>query len=274
LIGISFVLVQGFWLAFVSYSLLLGWSYVLNQIFDVEGDRINDKLFFLPRSIISLRYAWIFAHAALIASVLMAIPLGTSYHILFGISLLLGYAYSGPPFRLKDRPFLDVLSNALGYGGLNLLVGISLTAPLSARFTLHVAVYVLAVAAVFLNTTIPDIKGDRQAGKRSTGVLLGRNRTLGLSSGLFLVVLVLSWIVRDPISLTAGGFGLLFTVLALHRPGDLFPKLAFRVPSAVFLLSVALRYPPLLVLLVLTLVSLRLYYKWRFGLLYPSMTGP
>ena len=262
-----------FWLIFISYSLLLGWVYVLNQIFDIESDRINEKLFLLPSGIISLREAWIFSFCALIASFLLAMQVGISFLVLWVFSLIMGYMYSGPPFRLKDRPVLDVFANSLGYGCVNFLVGWITVRPVSSAAFPHAGLYFMAVAAVFLNTTIPDIPGDKAAQKVTTGVLLGRKYTTILSALLFFMAFFLSLRLTDFVTSIASMTGLILSVLSAFRRDDLLPKLSYRIPAGIFALFVSLRYPPLLLLSIVTLVGMRVYYKRRFGLAYPSVTG-
>ena len=46
-------------LPMIMLTALGGGGYVLNQIFDLESDKINRKLFILPKGYISLKAAWI-----------------------------------------------------------------------------------------------------------------------------------------------------------------------------------------------------------------------
>jgi 1,4-dihydroxy-2-naphthoate octaprenyltransferase len=203
----------------------------------------------------------------------MGIGIGRVYLILWTVSLVMGYAYSGPPFKFKDKPVCDILSNALGYGIVNFAVGWTISADLSLTILPHAGLYALAVGAVFLNTTVPDIPGDRSAGKRTTGVLMGKRNTLVLSALLFISTLILSLVIKDLIVTVASLAGAFLSLFSIFTENDLFPKLSYRIPAGVFVLFVSLRYPPLLVLGVITAISMRIYYKRRFGLAYPSITG-
>ena len=49
------------WAALGGFSLIVASIYVVNQIVDIESDRINHKLFLLPHNYISIRTAWILA---------------------------------------------------------------------------------------------------------------------------------------------------------------------------------------------------------------------
>lgn len=87
--------------------------------------------------------------------------------------LALGAAYSLPPIRLKGRPGLDVLSNAIPIGLLAPLAGWQLAAP-PTTFPWQLGLLgILTGAALYLPTTMMDRRADRDAGIRTTAVALG-----------------------------------------------------------------------------------------------------
>jgi 4-hydroxybenzoate polyprenyltransferase len=92
-----------------------------------------------------------------------------------GVFIALSLAYSAPPVRLKARPGLDSLSNALYLAPL--LVGWSLyrdeLPPLSLT-----AAGILWCAAMHAYSAIPDIEADRRAGLSTIATALGRDRAL------------------------------------------------------------------------------------------------
>ena len=55
------------------YTLLMGGIYILNQIYDLETDRINDKVYFLPRNIFTIQQASIEMLILFLISALMSI---------------------------------------------------------------------------------------------------------------------------------------------------------------------------------------------------------
>ena len=270
-ITLSFPL--SFWKIFFSYSFLMGGIYILNQIFDVESDRRNEKLFLLPRGIISIRNAWISFFFVIFLSILIAFPLSQSYLVLWVPSLTLGILYSAPPFKFKGRPLLDFLSNAFGYGLLNFLVGWISCFSLKKEAFLFSIPYIIAVGAVFLNTTIPDIPGDKESGEKTTGVLLGRKKTAILAFLFLLLTFFSSLYFRDYIVLLASTISLPPFFLAMKHNTDFFVKFSYRIGGGIFALILAIQCPLFLIIGVLTLLFLKLYYKRRFGLNYPSLTG-
>lgn len=266
-------LIRGLWV----YSLLLGAIYVLNQIYDVETDRKNRKLFLLADGYIQIRSAWLYTAFLLLlsyASLRLFFPNRPSLRVLWFLSLGMGILYNVPPWKFKGRPYLDLLSNAVGYGGLNVLFGMALrgSPPLSTAL-FETLPYVLAVGAVFLLTTLPDIPGDRAAGDRTTGVALGAKKTALLAFIWLLLAGITAFFARDPLVFYPSWVSLPLYARALRSPTDETAKLAYRLSAGIFALFLALKIPLYLGLGLLTFLALKLYYRWRFHLDYPSLKG-
>jgi len=272
-LAVEFSPSRNFWVVFVSYTLLMGGSYIINQIWDKESDRINKKLFLLSEGIISINLAIFWLLLTLGVSLYLSIKIGGNFVILWSISLVMGVLYSTPPFKFKGRPLLDLLSNALGYGFINFLVGWTCVAPLSAESYLHSLPYIFMVGAVFLNTTVPDIPGDKEAGEITTGVFLGVRGTTLLALVFIAVALILGILFRDPFTIVASVVSTPFFLNALLSPSDLSVKLSYRIGGGSLVLLVSLRYILFLIILIFVYFSLKFYYRFRFGLDYPTLKG-
>jgi 4-hydroxybenzoate polyprenyltransferase len=95
----------------------------VNQIYDLEVDRINKPERPLPSGAMSIREAWVVTIAAYAAALAVAWLVNP---LLFGIVALtaaLTYAYSGPPFRTKRHWFLANFTIAIPRGFLLPLAG-------------------------------------------------------------------------------------------------------------------------------------------------------
>lgn len=264
-----------FYIVFLSYSLAMASVYVINQIYDVESDRINRKLFLLPEGIIKIRDAALFAALLFLFSIAISFipPVTGTYRVILLLSLLLGVLYSAKPFSLKDRPFLDMIANGIGYGVLNFLAGWVTVKPFEASALLHSLPYFLSVSAIFLNTTVADIPGDSAQGKRTTGVTLGRGPTTRLALIILILALFSALFLGDYLLASTALLSLPFFAKAALRGSVEDVKLSFRAGPALLALIYGIHYPQLLILLVLTTAYLKLYYKLRFGLSYPSLKG-
>ncbi|MFP4163191.1 MAG: UbiA family prenyltransferase [Chitinispirillaceae bacterium] len=267
------------WQALVGFSLLVASIYVVNQITDIESDRINRKLFLLPHGYVSVRTAWILAVVCAVSGLFLASLIGLWMTILFGTGLVLGVLYNLPPANLKNRAIGGVLANSLGHGMVTFLVGwLAAKSNQNLSFSLFGTgltsslAPALANGAVFLATTIPDAQGDLQTGKKTFCVVYGP-KTTALVASLFCSLALISsffmenhfWVMALPSLISLGFF--VNSALTAQIESAYY---AFKWP--VFLLSVfvALYVPVYGVLILITFISSRLYYRWRFGIEYPS----
>ena len=264
-------------LGFLAYSLLMSATYVVNQIYDRETDRQNRKLFLLADGLLPVSGAWRFTVLLVFLSWMGLIPLRSLPQFpqilgLWTLSGLLGAAYSVPPVRLKARPLWDLLANALGYGGLNVAFGMALAGPVPPFFWVQTLPYILAVGAVFLLTTLADVPGDRATGARTTGVVLGEARTALLALLLLSSALLVAFRVHCPLVFWAALASWPLYLATCFRPHDRrWVPFAFRLSGALFGILVALKFPLFLGLSALTVLAMKLYYRQRFGINYPSL---
>ncbi|MBN2070311.1 MAG: UbiA family prenyltransferase [Candidatus Krumholzibacteriota bacterium] len=259
----------------IAFTMLTGAIYIINQISDRESDLDNDKLFFIPESIISVRTASVEASVLIIISLAISFTwLPAGFTLISFAGLLLGIIYSVEPVRLKKRPLFDVLANAVGNGILNTLAGwIAVGGELKGLIIL--LPYPFAVASVHLVTTLADIEGDRKSSLRTSGIALGVKKGLIFSTILMAAAAVLAVISSNREALYATLLSLpAFLVpmrsenARLSRSNILIPaKLSTLVFSVVAGFLFRLYIPFLLIIVIAT----RIYYRRRFRLDYPSM---
>lgn len=261
-----------FWIAFISATFISAYIYVINQIFDRDSDRRNNKLFLISEGFISVKEASVFAIFLALTSFIMGLFVGKDYMTLLFVGFIVGTLYSIPPFRFKGKPFLDMLSNALGYAFLNLGAGFVVGGN-GLKDLLFISLpYFFAVCALYLNTTIPDIPGDKENNLITTGVLLGERITSFISTLFVFLALIFSF--RNPFMLVVSAVSLPFYTLAFLMGGkEFYAKLSYRVSGLAFTLLLIIKYPIFAIPSILTLISLRIYYSLRFGLNYPSLFG-
>ncbi len=255
-----------FILAWLSFTMLIGAVYVANQIFDIEGDRENEKLFILPKGAVLVRTACIYTGVLVAASLAIAWFINLPYFIVAVLSAILGVLYTVPPFHFKGRAILDALSNGIGNGLLNTAAGWAAVAALDWRFALYTAPYVPAVMAVFLLTAIPDLPGDREAGEKTTPVVFGGKVTAWAALGLMALSLLLAVIFSNTIAGMCAVGSLPFFVVAVVKMEDRFHILAYRFATLFYAVIAAIFNPWLLVPVVGSVLLAKFYYhfKWQF----------
>ena len=258
------------------YSLLMGAVYILNQMSDRHTDEINGKLYlvargYLKESNLKIQIGILFSVSVIIA--FLRFPQTYIYMIL--LSVILGVLYSVPPVRLKGRPFLDLLANAFGFGVVAFAVGWTSRSALSMDLIRYSLPYVICISAAFINTTIPDIKGDVQNGDVTTGGFLGIRNSCIVSTLLIGTVPLISLLLKDFICLTASVLSLPFFIyMTISNWDERSPKiwaitLATKVSLLVLSLLIAVFIPLYFVLLISTLLLMKAYHRMRFGISYP-----
>jgi homogentisate phytyltransferase/homogentisate geranylgeranyltransferase len=184
----------------------------LNQISDVEIDRINKPYLVLPAGLLSRRSAVLTVAACLAASLLLGhatslFPSHATGGLRFALhgSALLGTLYSLPPFRLKRSPLLaatcivavrgavinasfyaHALRAAFGGAAAATVVGTLLADRRCLLSSLFFCVFGIVIA---LMKDVPDVRGDRRGRVRTFSVRLGPARVFRWSrrllAGLF-----------------------------------------------------------------------------------------
>jgi 4-hydroxybenzoate polyprenyltransferase len=268
---------------FACLTAILVTAYLLNQIFDLESDRRNLKGHFLTRGIFKVRTVLVMAMVAFLFASYLFRSVGAAQRTPLVLALALSLAYSLPPLRLVARPFVDLLANAVGYGGVAYVTGYVAYDASIARAADLALPYVFFVGATFLHTTILDIDGDRNTDKTTTSVLIGVRASAVLAcvltvAGLFPAVLSAYRVHGEKSSLVILSIGLVVFVYAatrlLRTTNTSASSNAVQVVTVVVTITAAVAWPVYLALLVPIVVSARYYYRARFGLSYPGPAPP
>ena len=258
-------------LALLLVTFLVGAVYILNQIFDIESDRLNRKFFFLAQGYISKRSAFFEMMLLDLISIIPAFFISWQLGLLFIMGMIFGFLYSIPPFSFKNKPIGGFMLNALAHGNLAFLMGWCMNQFLSSKALLFSLPYMFAVGAIYLNTTIPDIDGDRGMRKITLAVRWGKEKVVVLSCVLVAVAIVLSFLVRDIPFLIASSLSFPFFIYSTFRKKE--REIILTTKLSILFLSIAagIFYPWYFAILILGFVGTRLYYKARFNLDYPTL---
>lgn len=257
--------------------MLMGGVYILNQITDIETDRFNKKLFILAEQLIPLKNAYIEMFLLCSISLFLSSLFGIYFFSFAIISLMIGILYSLPPIKLKGRPILDTLSNGIGYGIINFVMGWLMQNPFEWSIFFRFLPYFLSICAVFINTTIVDIEGDKKSGDITTAVFLGERKSYVLSSLLMVGALYIAVIQKDLICLIPATISLpLFFYTATYsflsnKINRRMTILSFRLPGLIFTIITCIIYPVIIPFLLMVFISMKIYYKGRFQIDYPTL---
>lgn len=152
-------------------------TFGINDVHDYESDRINPRKNGIEGMCLPVEHRRVVMTSALAAGFLfLIVSLITldRLNIFFTVTILvLSYAYSTPPWRLKTRPPLDAISAgvfgflapfALGYG----FVDDALSLPF------HAYLFTLCVAGFQTFSTIMDYDADKKTGDGTFAVVCGK----------------------------------------------------------------------------------------------------
>ncbi|MBG0561530.1 UbiA prenyltransferase family protein [Actinoplanes aureus] len=173
----------------------LVWGAVLaqNDLYDLPSDRANPRKATAPLvtgAITARRLRnW---YAGLAAAALgCALYVGPLFVLGVGGVLLLGWAYSVPPLRLKTRPGWDVAVNAFVVGAVSPAAGWAITrAPWEFPWQFGL-IGVLFAAALYVPTTVTDLAADTGAGDTTFAVRFGARTAYRIGVGLWAGALAL-----------------------------------------------------------------------------------
>ena len=174
----------------------LVWGAVLaqNDLHDLTSDRANPRKATAPlvTGAVSAGRLRLWYWGIVVAALACALVVGPLFVLGVAGVLLLGWAYSVPPLRLKTRPGWDVTVNAVVVGVVSPAAGWAITRPpweFPWQFGL---IGLLFAAALYLPTTVTDLAADTGAGDTTFAVRFGAPLAHRLGTALWGAALVFS----------------------------------------------------------------------------------
>lgn len=258
-----------FWIVISSLTLLMGGVFILNQIQDRETDRANGKLFLLANGIVSVNKAYkeavLLIAVGLILSFWVNLKIGLGFLILF---ILSGLLYNYPPILWKNRPIMGLIANSIG-GFVIYSLG-WITRGGDGGVVFHGAGYTLAGGAVFLNTTLPDMEGDRKTGKITFGVKYGVKKTALWALILETIGLGLAFLARDWLLFISGIAVFPLFLLSAVKKTVVEAIRTTKFSVLALATAVCIIFPWYLLPIFFIFFFSKFYYKKRFDFDYPN----
>ncbi|KAA3602868.1 MAG: hypothetical protein DWQ06_06765 [Calditrichaeota bacterium] len=257
---------------FLAFTLVMGAVYILNQIFDRETDKQNDKLYFLSEGIISVKNASIEIFILLGISFFLSSFMNLNGIILLILLTILGIFYSVPPIKLKARPIFDLLANALAYGTISFLAGWNSVTEFALEDLIFSVPSFFCAGAVFLNTTFLDYEGDKKTNQITSAVFFGQTKVLLFALFLLILGIVSAIYLQEFVSLGMGLISFFFFYKAFSTKTQEWTLKSVLFGTESYTVISALIFPYFLFFLLVIFLLTKFYYKSRFGLNYPKLT--
>jgi chlorophyll synthase len=182
--------------------LVCAMSQAINDWYDRDVDAINEPQRPIPSGRIPGKWGLYIAGIWSVLSLLVAATLGTWVLIATVVGLILAWAYSAPPFRLKRNGWWGNAACGFSYESLAWVTGAAamLGGTLPPPQVLLLAVlYGIGAHGIMTLNDFKAIKGDREMGINSLPVLLGPDRAAQVACAIMalpqfvVVVLLMSW---------------------------------------------------------------------------------
>ncbi len=196
------------WLTIAIVSALLINVYIvgINQIYDVQIDRINKPYLPLASRQLSMKEGKSIVMGSAVISLVIAWASGFILGLTISLAFIIGTIYSVPPVRLKNYGVLSSLSIMIVR---SFVVNLGIYAFFEAKlghtieFDAHIWFLVLFTFAFSLSIAItkdvPDLSGDLAFDVETVPAMIGREKTLSLS----IILLLSSFVIGI-------GFGIFF----------------------------------------------------------------
>jgi chlorophyll synthase len=177
-------------------------SQAVNDWFDRHVDAINEPHRPIPSGRMPGRWGLYIAVLWTLVSLLVAVPLGPWGFGAAAVGLLLAWAYSAPPLRLKQNGWWGNAACGFSYEGIAWITGAAVMAGGSlpeARSLALAVLYSIGTHGIMTLNDFKSVEGDRQMGIRSLPVQLGEQRaarvacwTMALSQ-VGVIALLITW---------------------------------------------------------------------------------
>lgn len=184
-------------------SAYLAFSFSINNVFDKSVDSI-DKGSLKKNPVACGKLNELEALILSISIPFSSIPIsfltfGEKFLLLYSFSYLISTMYSVPPFRLKSKPILDIVSHGIFFGVLPFMLGMAFNGSIN-FLGLMICVAIFFYSINFeLRNHLEDYEFDLLAGIRTTAVVLGKKKAEKLKD-MFANVTIL-WIIATAIVL-------------------------------------------------------------------------
>lgn len=182
--------------------LVCAMSQAINDWHDRHVDAINEPQRPIPSGRVPGRWGLYIAGIWTVLSLAVAAALGNWVFISAVVGLVLAWAYSAPPFRLKQNGWWGNAACGFSYEGLAWVTGAAalLGGSLPAfEILLLAGLYSVGAHGIMTLNDFKAIRGDREMGINSLPVLLGPDRAAQVACAImtapqvFVIVLLESW---------------------------------------------------------------------------------
>ena len=195
--------------------LLCAFSQVINDWFDREVDAINEPERPTAARLLAPTTIGLIAAGLALAACALAFALGTTVLYISILGLVLAWAYSAPPLRLKaTNGWLANTACAFAYEGCAWVAGAAAFGHVTTGTIVLASLYSLGSHGLMTLNDFKSIEGDRRLGLRSIPAMLGERGALRAAFSFIDIfqIAAIAYVAAHTMWLAAGVMALLFFV--------------------------------------------------------------
>jgi 4-hydroxybenzoate polyprenyltransferase len=261
-----------FWIFIFSCS--VGSVYIINQIVDKEVDSDNSGIAIMAKENILKKEALITVFILILISIFVPFIKYPSFCLFSLLTIILGFFYNIKPFYFTGKPFLDFISNAVGFSFIAFGAGWYLSkSSFVTDYFIYALPYFFLMCAGSISSTIPDIEGDKKHGKNTTAVVLGISISHIIATLFIIATVFVSVLLADWISFLCSMAALPFYIIFLFKKNNITMEATYKIGGLIMMIIVGIIYPLFMIFCLLVLISTIIYFKKRFNVLYPSLVA-
>jgi chlorophyll synthase len=198
--------------------LLCAFSQIVNDWFDRDVDAINEPERPTAANLLAPRTIAAIAAGLAVAACALAYALGTTVLWIALLGLVLAWAYSAPPLRLKaSNGWLANAACAFSYEGCAWVAGAAAFGHVTTGTLVLATLYSLGSHGLMTLNDFKSIAGDRRLGLRSIPALLGEHRALRVAFA-FIDVFQVAAIAYVAVHAQWIAAGVMFVLFAVQIP--------------------------------------------------------
>jgi len=257
----------------IGFGMLMGSTFVLNQIKDIESDLKNKKLFIISNGYLSRKSALYEVILLFVISLILSFNINLTVGILFLIFFLVtGIGYNFKPLILKDKPWGSLFANAV-MGWIAFAIGWCAVKSIGWQIFIDSIPYLLFNTSLYFFTILPDIEGDKSATKKTLAVQFGHKPIIISSFLIFIAGFIFALILNDRQALVFYLFSLPFFLRGVFTLKISHSIQTTKYSILFFALSICIRWPWYFIMMLSGYFLTKYYFKKRFNLDYPNFSG-
>jgi len=259
----------------VMFTLLMASSFIFNQIRDIKTDTLNDGIPIIAKGGYPRSLAITEGCICTIIPLIYSLFIGSHVAIFFFSAFFLSIVYNVKPFYFSGKPFLDFLTNGIGFGFVAFGIGWISVKGYNAldfkHYFLQALPYFLGMSCGSIGSTIPDETGDRETGKITTFIYLGRTWANLLSIILLVLALIFSMSNSDFLMIIMSAVSLPLFIKYQITGNRHDGIVAFQICGGIMMFLVLFIFPWFLAITLPVYIGTKLYFKFRHNINYPKI---